>query len=227
MNAVLNRTVSLPKEDAHLEIQGSYIVINRLLRVALFAVILGLVGVSAVAYRLAVREPERIVVRVDSTGQAMVSPYASLVYQPREPEVRYFLSNFVRDHYGRVRATYKDAYQRKLFFLDPSLGRAVMDEETKNKSIAKFATSMDDEVEVFITQVTVADMRQAPYRATVEFDKVFMSAVDHHEMKREKWTAQFQFRFMPQVPNQYVQTNPLGMIVTYYRADQAFEKETN
>jgi hypothetical protein len=35
-----------------------------------------------------------------------------LQYQPREPEVRHFLMRFVQDHYGRIRATARDAFQR-------------------------------------------------------------------------------------------------------------------
>jgi type IV secretory pathway component VirB8 len=43
------------------------------------------------------------------------------------------------------------------------------------------------------------------------------------EDKRERWSAEFQFRFNPEVPNNVVPHNPLGLAITYFHADQAFE----
>lgn len=226
MNAVLNRTVSLPAEECasiYLDKEAAYIVHNRLLRVCIFVMAIAVICSGAAIYKLAMREPERIVVRVDPDGQAVVAPYASLVYRPREPEVRHFLMNFIKDHYSRVRATYKEAFQRKLFFLDQNLARVVMEEEGKAKTIQTFLSSADDDVEVYVTQVTVEDLRQQPYKARIEFEKVFMTSSDRHETKREKYISQVQFRLLDKVPNSFVEVNPLGMVINYERVDQAFE----
>jgi type IV secretory pathway TrbF-like protein len=226
MNAVLNRTVSLPAEECasiYLDKEAAYIVHNRLLRVCIFAMAVAIICSGAAIYKLAMREPERIVVRVDPEGQAVVAPYASLDYRPREPEMQFFLINFIKDHYSRVRATYKDAFQRKLFFLDENLARAVMDQENKEKTIQNFLSSADDEIEVYVSKPSIEDMRQQPYRARIDFERVYLSPSDRHETKREKYTAQVQFSLLKKVPNRFVEVNPLGLVINYERVDQAFE----
>jgi len=225
MHTVLNRSVPVPDDNVgspYLDIQSGYIIQNRLLRIVIACCSVALVGLGASVWKLATREPERLVVRVDEKGTAVVAPYASLAYQPREPEVRHFLMRFVQDHYGRVRATYRDAFQRKLFFLDASHARAAMEEEQRAKTIQTFLQSGDDELEVYVTNVTVEDMRQAPYKASVDFDKVFRSVSDGREQQREKHTAHFVFTLLDKVPNSFVATNPLGLVITYFREDQGF-----
>ena len=49
------------------------------------------------------------------------------------------------------------------------------------------------------------------------------SPVDHSELKRDLYTANFVFLFKSHVPNELIPINPLGMSVTYFREDQAFK----
>jgi hypothetical protein len=56
----------------------------------------------------------------------------------------------------------------------------------------------------------------------VEFDKVFRAAGDGRELKRQKYTAHFVFTLLDQIPNNFIATNPLGMVITYFREDEAF-----
>lgn len=222
-----NRTVPVPEEQLgspYLEIQTAYAVHNRVLRVALLLAVAVIFSLAAAGWKIAteMKNIKPLVVRVDPTGAPVTAPYASLVYQPREPEVRHFLMNFVKDHYGRVRATARDAFQRKLFFLDAPLSRAVMEEETRSKSLQTFLGGSEDEVEVFVTNVAVEDMRTAPYKAAVQFEKVFRAATDGRELRRAKYTSHFVFTMLDRVPNEFVETNPLGLIITYFREDEAF-----
>ena len=75
-----------------------------------------------------------------------------------------------------------------------------------------------------IKAVVLEDLRQSPYRAHVEFDKVFLSPADQQEQRRERWTANVVFGFRDDVPNEMLLTNPLGLVISYCREDQAFEK---
>ena len=168
------------------------------------------------------RNIQPLVIRVNEAGEAVAAPYASLQYQPREPEVRHFLMRFVQDHYGRVRATARAAFQRKLFFLDAAHARAAMEEETRAKNLQAFLSGSDDEVEVYVTNVAIEDLRASPYKASAQFEKVFRAASDGRERKREKYVAHFVFTLLDKVPNTFIESNPLGLVITYFREDQAF-----
>ena len=75
-----------------------------------------------------------------------------------------------------------------------------------------------------IKNVAIEDLRSAPYRARIEFYKIVTSPIDHSELKRELWTANIVYVFRDQVPNDMLLVNPLGLTITYFREDQAFEK---
>ena len=137
-------------------------------------------------------------------------------------EVRHFLMNLVQDHYSRNRATIRDGFIRQLYFLDASRSRAITEEETKTKSIPAFLSSSDDEVDINVRNVAIEDLRAAPYKATVDFEKVYRTANDHQEVRRERFVAQFLFSVLDKVPNNFVPVNPLGLVITYFREDQAF-----
>jgi type IV secretory pathway component VirB8 len=67
------------------------------------------------------------------------------------------------------------------------------------------------------------DLRQSPYSARIEFEKVYTSANDHTEIKTERWTASVTYVFADHVENNALAFNPLGLIIVRYRADQAFD----
>ena len=46
-----------------------------------------------------------------------------------------------------------------------------------------------------------ANLRQSPYSARIEFEKVFTNPVDHSEVKRERWTATVTYVFRENVKN--------------------------
>ena len=227
MHTVLSRSVPISEQKLgtpYLEIEAAYAVHNRYLRIALACACLVLVLMASAGWKLSREYANRkpLVVRVNEAGDVMAAPYTSLAYQPREPEVRHFLMRFVQDHYSRVRATARDAFQRKLFFLGSSLARAAMEEESRSKTLQTFLASNDEEVDVFVTNVAIEDLRQAPYKASVAFEKVFRAAGDGREWKREKYTAHFVFTLLDRVPNNFIEVNPLGLVITYFREDQGF-----
>jgi len=207
------------------ELYGSTRVMNTYLKIALVClsgVCLGLVWVV-------VRTSERLhnvkplIIRVNELGRAEVVSYHDFEYRPQEQEIKYFLIEFVQRHYSRMRATVRENYTRSLYFLDGRLVDAAIDANKKNKTIEGFLAGGGDEIEVSVKNVAIEDLRQAPYRATVDFEKVYYSLGDHAERKRERYVAHVVFIVKEQVANDMVPVNPLGLTITYFREDQAFD----
>jgi len=63
-----------------------------------------------------------------------------------------------------------------------------------------------------------------PYKASVTFQKVFYTPGTRQERARQTHVAQVDFVIRGQVPNEFVRVNPLGLQVSYFRVDQAFEE---
>jgi type IV secretory pathway component VirB8 len=97
-----------------------------------------------------------------------------------------------------------------------------MEEESRSKSLQGFLTGNDPDVDVYVTNVAIEDLRRAPYKASVTFEKVFRAAGDGRELKRERYTAHFVFTLLERVPNSFIPVNPLGLVITYFREDEAF-----
>ena len=119
-----------------------------------------------------------LVIRIDDVGHAAAVSYDSLTYTPQAPELKYFLVQFVTMHYSRMRATVRQQYAQSLYFLDGRLADATMEANKKSGLIERFLTSGGDEIDVRVKNVTLEDLRQPPYRATVDFDKVYLAPVD-------------------------------------------------
>ena len=66
-----------------------------------------------------------------------------------------------------------------------------------------------------VTSVAIEDMRNPPYRATVDIEKIYYAA-DHTETKREKYIAHVVFVVKDHIPNALIPVNPLGLAITYF-----------
>jgi len=209
----------------YVERYGSLAVMNTYLKIALFAmslVALTLAILDVTTYQ-AFHHLQPLVIRINELGRAEAVTYGSLDYHPQEAEIKYFLMGFVHDYYGRMRATVKEAYPRSLYFLDGRLADAAMEAAKKTKGIETFLNGASEETDIEVRNVSVEDLRQAPYKAAVEFEKVFYAVADHRELRRERYVAHCVFVVKQPVPNALVPVNPLGLTLTYFREDQAFQ----
>ena len=163
-----------------------------------------------------------LVIRIDDVGHAAAVSYDSLTYTPQAPELKYFLVQFVTMHYGRMRATVRQQYAQSLYFLDGRLADATMEANKKSGLIERFLTSGGEEIDIRVKNVTLEDLRQPPYRATVDFEKVYLAPATRAELKREAFVAHLVFVLTRQVDNARIPINPLGLTITYFREDQAF-----
>jgi len=60
----------------------------------------------------------------------------------------------------------------------------------------------------------------APRRAELLLPR---AASDRTETKRERYIGNFVFTIRDHVPNSFIPVNPLGLTITYFREDQAFQ----
>ncbi len=74
--------------------------------------------------------------------------------------------------------------------------------------------------------VTLEDLRQPPYRATVDFEQVHLSIATRAETRRDTYVANLVFVLNDRVDNARIPINPLGLTITYFREDQAFQSDT-
>ena len=166
-----------------------------------------------------------LIVRINDVGRAEVVHYNAMEYTPREAELKYFLTQFVHDFYSRNRSTVRDDFSRSLYFLERQLAEAQMEHNRKTKEIETFLVGAGDEVEVSVRNIVIHDLRKPPYRATVDYEKVYLSGPSRAEARREKYVGSIVFSIRDIVPNNLVPINPLGLMINYFREDQAFGAE--
>lgn len=202
---------------------GSTLTTNTALKIALviMAGVIGLLGLALVRTADAAAHVKPLVIRVNEVGRADAIAYQDFTYKPQAPEIRYFLSQFVVGFYSRNHKTVAQQYIHSVYFLDRSLFNMVDARDRRNQWLPKFLASSEDDVDVVVNNVIIEELRTEPYRARVEFTKVFAGTAGS-EVKRENWATELVFRINPDVPNQLVAHNPLGIAISYLREDQAF-----
>jgi type IV secretory pathway TrbF-like protein len=217
-------------EDAkrqYVELFGSALVMNTYLKIALLCVSLVAAGLLVLNLRTLAKfdHVKPLVIRIDDIGRAQAVQYDTLTYQPQgqAPELKYFLTQFVTRHFGRVRATVKERYTESLYFLDAALADATIAQDQRAQTIETFLASSADEIEIQVKNVTLDELTAPPYRAQVDFEQVSYSPGSRQARKRERFVAQITFVLRDQVPNAMVLVNPLGLAITYVRVDQAFQ----
>lgn len=209
------------------ELYGSAVVMTTYLKVALLLVSLLALGLLILNFRTqaAAAHVRPLVVRIDDVGRAEAVQYDATAYRPQAPELRYFLTQFVVKHFSRIRATIQREYPDSLFFLEPALADATIAQNEQNRTLETFLTTPSaDEVDVVVQNVSLNELTTMPYKATVAFQKVLYTPGTRVERARETYVAQIDFSMRDHVPNEFVRVNPLGLQITYFRVDQAFEE---
>ena len=209
------------------ELYGSALVLNTYLKIALVLVSLVALGLLGLNFHTAAKysQVKPFVVRIDDVGRAEAVAYDATVYQPQPPELRYFLTQFIVKHFSRVRATVQREYPDSLLFLDPALADATIAQNDQSRAIETFLTNPSaDEVDVVVQNVSLSELTETPFKAAINFQKVFYTPGTRHERGRETYIAQVDFVLREHVPNAFVRVNPLGLQIAYFRVDQAFEE---
>ncbi|HEY3162509.1 MAG TPA: VirB8/TrbF family protein [Vicinamibacterales bacterium] len=209
------------------ELYGSALVMNTYLKIALCLVSLLALGLLALNFRTQAlyANVKPLVVRIDDVGRAEAVQYDATRYQPQAPELRYFLTQFVVKHFSRIRATVQREYPDSLFFMEPSLADATIAQNEQSRGLEHFLTNPSaDEVDIVVQNVSLSEVTKSPFKAAVTFQKVLYTPGTRTERARETYVGQVDFVMRNHVPNEFVRVNPLGLQITYFRIDQAFEE---
>src|SRR6476660_10572366 len=230
MNATvadLNPKTSDGAKRQFVELYGSALVMNTYLKIALVLVSLVALGLLGLNFHTTAKysQVKPLVIRIDDVGRAEAVQYDAAGYQPQAPELRYFLTQFIVKHFSRLRATVQREYPDSLFFLEPALADATIAQNEQSHALETFLTNpAENEIDIAVQNVSLTEIRNPPYKAAVTFQKLLYTSGTRSERGHQTYVAQIDFVIRGHVPNEFVRVNPLGLQVTYFRVDQAFEE---
>jgi type IV secretory pathway TrbF-like protein len=211
--------------ERYLEQYGDPLVMNTYLKITILVlgvVCLTLTGLTFKSEQaLAAMHP--MIIRINDVGRAEAIDYRNFQYRPQEAENKYYLSQWAELYFSRNRFTVERDQTNALYFLNSDVQRAVIDQERKDNVIQTYVKDSSlPFVDIEVKNVVLDDLRQSPYSARIEFEKIYTNPADHWELKRERWTASVTYVFRESVKNNELAVNPLGLTIVRFRADQAF-----
>jgi type IV secretory pathway TrbF-like protein len=211
--------------ERYLEQYGDPLVMNTYLKVTILVLAVVTLALAALVFKsqAALANMHPMIVRINDVGRAEAIDYRNFQYRPQEAENKYYLTRWTELYFSRNRFTIERDQTNALYFLNDDVQHAVIDREQKDNIIPSYTRdSTLPFVDVEVKNVILDDLRQAPYSARIEFEKVYTNSSDHSELKRERWTASVTYVFRENVKNNELAVNPLGLTIVRFRADQAF-----
>ncbi len=226
MNTATKATPTITRAaERYLEQYGDPLVMNTYLKVTVLALVVVCLALAALVFKSqkALASMRPLIIRINDVGHAEAIDYRNFQYRPQEAENKYYLTRWAELYFSRNRFTIERDQTNSLYFLNSDVQRAVIEQERKNNIIL---TYRDDStlpyVDIEVKNVILDDLRQSPFSARIEFEKVYTNPADHAELKRERWTASVTYVFRENVKNNELAVNPLGLTIVRFRADQAF-----
>jgi type IV secretory pathway TrbF-like protein len=211
--------------ERYLEQYGDPLVMNTYLKVTILCLAVVCLALAALVFKSqkALASMHPMIVRINDVGRADAIDYRNFQYRPQEAENKYYLTRWAELYFSRNRFTIERDQTDALYFLNGDVQRAVIAQEQKDKIIQTYRNdSTLPYVDVEVKNIVLDDLRQSPYSARIEFEKVYTNPADHTELKRERWTASVTYVFRDNVQNNELAVNPLGLTIVRFRADQAF-----
>ena len=211
--------------ERYLEQYGEPLVMNTYLKVTILVLCLVCLALAALAFKsqTALANMHPMIVRISDVGRAEAIDYRNFQYRPQEVENKYYLTRWAELYFNRNRFTIERDQTNALYFLNGDVQRAVIAKEQKDNIIQTYRNDSSlPYVDVEVKNVVLDDLRQSPYSARIEFEKVYTNPADHTELKRERWVASVTYVFRESVKNNELAVNPLGLTIVRFRADQAF-----
>ena len=212
--------------DRYLEQYGDPLVTNTYLKLAVLclAALAAMMGGLVYKSQKALASAKPFIIRINDVGHAEAIDYRNFDYRPQEAENKYYLTRWTNLYFGRNRYTLERDQTEALYFLNSDVQRAVIEDERKSNLISNYLKdSTLPYVDIEVKNVILDDLRQSPFSARIEFEKVFTNPGDQSVIKREKWTATVTYVFNPQVLNEKTTVDPLGLTIIRFRTDQAFQ----
>ena len=208
-----------------LELYAEPIVTNSYLKVALLILSIVALALLALLYRAqtAASRLKPLVISISDIGRGQVMNYDDFSKIPVDRVSKYYLARWCELYYGRNHATLQRDFSQSLDFFSNQLQFATLQRVNQQKTLQTFVLDPGaPDVDIEIDAVNLIDLRQPPYSAQIQFEKVFRSPSDGQEQRRERWTANVIYSFRDEVPNDMLLTDPLGLVISYVHEDQAF-----
>ncbi|RZU40434.1 VirB8/TrbF family protein [Edaphobacter modestus] len=211
--------------ERYLEQYGDPLVMNTYLKVTIVVLLVVCLSLAVLVFKSqkALAGIHPLIVRINDVGRAEAIDYRNFQYRPQEAENKYYLTRWAELYFSRNRFTIERDQTSALYFLNGDVQRAVIEKERNDNIILTYRNdSTLPYVDIEVKSVVLDDLRQSPYAARIEFEKVFTNPADHTELKRERWTASVTYVFRENVKNNELAVDPLGLTIVRFRADQAF-----
>lgn len=208
-----------------IELYAEPVVTNTYLKIALLVLSVVVLALLALLFRaeMAASRLKPLVISISDVGRGQVMNYDDFSKIPIDRVSKYYLARWCQLYYGRNHATLQRDFSQSLDFFSNQLQSATLQRVNQQKTLQTFVLDPNaPDVDIEIDAVNLIDLRQQPYSAQIQFEKVFLSPGDGQEQRRERWTANVVYGFRDQVPNAMLLTNPLGLVISYVHEDQAF-----
>ncbi len=208
-----------------LELYAEPVVTNAYLKIALLVLSVVALALLALLYRAetVASRLKPLVISISDIGRGQVMNYDDFSKIPVDRVSKYYLARWSELYYGRNHATLQRDFSQSLDFFSNELQSATLQRVNQQKTLQTFVLDPGaPDVDIEIDAVNLIDLRQQPYSAQIQFEKIFRSPGDGTEQRRERWTANVVYGFRDEVPNNMLLTNPLGLVISYVHADQAF-----
>lgn len=176
--------------------------------------------ISKLGYTIANQRP--IIVRVDSLGKATPIGYEGDL-KPRANEVKYFVTQFVNSYFSRTHdPRLPISYSHSYAFFSQDLARKQFTYDQQTKWLTKYLQSADPDTKVTVDNILVRNLDLAPYEVTARLSEQFIGTSGAPVRADEHHDITIHFDFAQLVPNEVVQINPLGLIITSLQDDRTF-----
>lgn len=223
----MTKTSFSTSEAGHkfIELYAEPVVTNTWLKIALLMLSIVALALLALLWRAetAASRLKPLVISISDIGRGEVMNYDDFSKIPIDRVSKYYLARWCELYYGRNHATLQRDFSRSLDFFSNELQSATLQRVNQQKTLQTFVLDPGaPDVDIEIDAVNLIDLRQQPYSAQIQFEKVFRSPGDGQEQRRERWTVNVIYSFRAEVPNDMLLTNPLGLVISYVHADQAF-----
>lgn len=208
-----------------IELYAEPVVTNTYLKVALLVLSVVAVTLLTLLWRAetAASRLKPLVISISDVGRGQVMNYDDFSKIPVDRVSKYYLARWCDLYYGRNHATLQRDFSQSLDFFSNQLQSATLQRVNQQKTLQTFLLDPSaPDVDIKIDAVNLIDLRQQPYSAQIQFEKIFRSPGGGQEQRRERWTANVLYSFRDSVPNAMLLTNPLGLVISYVHEDQAF-----
>src|ERR1700691_5283362 len=162
--------------ERYLEQYGDPLVMNTYLKITILVLAVVCLALAGLVFRsqLALANAHPFIIRINDVGRAEAIDYRNFQYRPQEAENKYYLTRWAELYFSRNRFTIERDQTSSLYFLNGDVQRAGIDQERKDKVIPNYAKDRSlPFVDVEVKNVILDDLRQSPYSARIEFEKIF------------------------------------------------------